>query len=189
MRATTVAITCLLAAGLTADCSSGHKEEPAAAHASETESASPAKSFTPSPSPDRFELGDTADLAADGLKWTAAALTFKDSGISSSPGLLTNGQKWARVEVKVCNVAGRAAFSASPFTWTLAYADGSRVEATLVSSGVTPGPLYPQDTKLKGGDCVWGKVTFAVPLKGRATRVLYSPTDIDEPMEWTVPNA
>ncbi|MFF3420299.1 DUF4352 domain-containing protein [Streptomyces sp. NPDC002698] len=186
MRTTAVVVACLLAAGLTTGCSSGNQEEPATARASDTESASPTKSFTPSPSPDRFKLGDTANRAADGLKWTAAALSFKDSGISSSPGLLDDGQKWAMVEIKVCNTGGPA-LSTSPFTWTLAYADGSRVEATHVSGGVTPGPLYPQDTKLKGGDCVRGKVTFQVPLKGRAARVMYSPSDLDEPMEWAVP--
>lgn len=187
MRITAVAFACLLAAGLTAGCSSGNDREPAAAQASDTKSASPTKSFTPSPSPDRFRLGATADLAAAGRKWTAAALSFKDSGISGSPELLDDGQKWAMAEVKVCNAAGGEAFSAGPFTWTLAYADGSRMEATHVSSGVAPGPLYPLETKLKGGDCVRGNITFQVPLKGRAERVMYSPPDLAEPMEWTVP--
>ncbi|MGW1721130.1 DUF4352 domain-containing protein [Streptomyces sp. NPDC002156] len=183
-RNTTIA-TCLLLAAVTTSCSSGSKEEPTVAKASKAESASPTPSPTPSPSQETFEFGNTADIGADGRKWSATVLAFKDQGITGDPGLGSDGQKWALAEVKVCN-RGTDAFPVTPFTWSLAYADGVRVEPTHVSSGL-PEPLYPMETKVKGGDCVRGNITFEVPLEGRAERVVYSPSDLDEPVDWTVP--
>ncbi|MEG3629731.1 DUF4352 domain-containing protein [Streptomyces poriticola] len=139
-------------------------------------------------SPERYQLGDTVDISAGGNDFSAAALAFEDKGITGGPGLLSEGQKWAVVEVKVCN-KGDEAIQVGPFVWTLAYADGARMEPTHTSGGALPQPLYPLEAKVRGGDCVRGKVTFQVPEQGRAERVLYSPTDLDEPVEWAVPKA
>lgn len=186
-RNTTIA-TCLLLAAVTTGCSSSSKEEPTVGKVSKVDSASPTPSpTTPSPSQETFEFGNTADSAAGGRKWSATVLAFKDQGITGDPGLGSDGQKWALAEVKVCN-RGTGAFPVTPFTWSLAYADGVRVEPTHVSSGL-PEPLYPMETKVKGGDCARGDITFEVPLEGRAERVVYSPSDLDEPVDWTVPKA
>ena len=72
----------------------------------------------------------------------------------------------------------------TPFVWQLAYADGARFEATSMSGGDFPQPLYPVDAKVRGGDCVRGHVLFEVPKAGEAERVLYSPDALDEPVEW-----
>jgi hypothetical protein len=187
MRRTTTTLTAaLLLAGLATGCSSDGEGKPAVAKATNTPSASSTPSPSPSPSRETFGLGDTADIDAGGRKWSTTVLAFKDKGITGTPGLGSDGRKWALAEVKVCN-RGAEAFPVSPFTWSLAYADGARVEPTHVSSGL-PEPLYPMDAKVRGGDCVRGNVTFEVPLEGRAERVLYSPSDLDEPVEWLVPN-
>nr|WP_143136455.1 hypothetical protein [Streptomyces sp. ok210] len=47
---------------------------------------SPTKSFTLSPTPDRFRIGETAKLAADGRRWSAAALSFAVSATASPAG-------------------------------------------------------------------------------------------------------
>lgn len=159
---------------------------PTVVKAASTPSASSTKtSLSPSPSQETFKFGDTADIGVGDRKFSAVVLAFKDSGIAGIPELLPEDQEWATAEVKVCN-KGTAAFPVSPFTWSLAYEDGARVEATHMSGGEFPQPLYPMDTKVKGGDCVRGHVLFEVPKGGRAERVVYSPADLDEPVEWQV---
>ncbi|MEU0428507.1 DUF4352 domain-containing protein [Streptomyces canus] len=185
-RTTTLAI-CLLLAGASVGCSGDSEPKQAVAKATTTKTASPAPSPSPSPSQETFKLGDTADITLGGRKLTATVAAFRDRGISAGPGLDTEGRKWALAEVKVCN-RGAEAFPVTPFAWTLAYADGVRVEPTHVSDGL-PEPLYPLETQLKGGDCVRGNITYEVSLKGRAERVVYSPQDLDEPVEWAVPKA
>ncbi|MFE6157746.1 DUF4352 domain-containing protein [Streptomyces sp. NPDC056486] len=184
MRRTATALlaTCLLT-GLTTGCSS-ESAKPAVAKATGKPSASRTPSSTPSPRQETFRFGDTADISVGGRDFSATALVFKDQGITGDPGLQSDGQKWALAEVKVCN-QGTKAFPVSPFAWTLAYPDGTRMEATHVSAGL-PEPLYPADAKVKGGDCVRGNVTFEVPLSGRAERLVYSPEDLDEPVEWRI---
>lgn len=145
--------------------------------------ASPSPS--PSPSEDTFKVGDTADIEADGFKFSAAVLDYTDKGVTGVPELLSEGQKWAVAMVKVCN-AGDEAFGVTPFPWSLAYADGVRVEAAGMNAGDLPQPLYPMDARVKGGDCVKGNIVFTVPKAGRAERVLYSPGDLAEPVEWQV---
>lgn len=146
---------------------------------------------TPSPSPSKqeleFKLGDTANIDDEDGKFSAAALSFRDSGIRSSiPGLIKDGHKWALVEAKVCNQSGDV-MTVSPFPWTLAYPDGGRYEATHMSGADLPPPLYPMDAKVKAGDCVRGNITFEVPKDaGRADRILYSPDRLDEPVEWQI---
>jgi hypothetical protein len=183
---TTMLAAALLLAGLTAGCS-GDSKESTVAKASDTPSASssPSPSPTPSETEETFHFGDTVDISADSLTFSASVLAYKDTGISAAQEVLQPGQKWAAAEVKVCNT-GDEPFAVSPFVWSLAYEDGARVEATHMSGGEFPRPLYPLDARVKGGDCVRGNILFEVPEEGRAERVLYSPEGLDESVEWFV---
>jgi hypothetical protein len=183
MRYTTV-ITAALLCALTACGSSSDDGKPTVTKASDTPSPTP----TPSPSEEQleFKLGDTANITTAEGAFTAAALSYRDTGIHSSvPDLLESGQKWAIVEAKYCN-KGKETVTVSPFPWSLAYEDGARVEATHLSGADLPPPLYPMDAKVKAGDCVRGNITFQVPTDGRPDRVFYSPEVLDEPVEWQV---
>ena len=112
-------------------------------------------------------------------------LAYRDKGIAGVPELLSDGQKWAALEVKVCNT-GTKGFDVTPMVWSLAYKDGARIEAAGMNAGELPQPLYPMDAKVKTGDCVRGNIAFQVPEQGRPERVLYSPDMLDEPAEWKV---
>jgi hypothetical protein len=188
MRHTTTATlaACLLLAG-TVGCSSGDDSKPAVSKASESGSASPTPSPTPTPSQETYRLGDTVDIDAGGKEFSAAALTYKDTNVPTPEGILNEGQKFAAVEVKVCN-KGTDPLEVGPFAWSLAYPDGARVEPIHVSGGGLPQPVYPLEAKVRGGDCVRGHILYEVPEKSdRAERVLYSPADLDEPVEWQIP--
>ncbi|MBX9363940.1 hypothetical protein [Streptomyces sp. WAC04114] len=147
-------------------------------------SATPAPNLSTPPNKTRPELklGDTADIDAEG-KLRAAALTYKEHGIPDLVNLLNADQKWAALEVKVCN-EGPDSVTMTPFVWSLAYPDGARVEATHMTGNELPQPLYPVEAKVKVGDCVRGHVLFQAPKEGRPERVLYSPDSLDEPVEW-----
>jgi hypothetical protein len=181
MRHAATITAALLLAGLTAGCSS-NSDEPSVAKATETPSASSSPSPSPSPTQETYKLGDTVDIDAD-TKFTTSVLSLKDSGIAGVPGVLKSGQKWTAAEVKVCNTDSDP-ITVTPFVWQLAYADGARFEATFMSGGDFPTPLYPDGAKVRGGDCVRGHVLFEVPKEGKAERVLYSPDALDEPVEW-----
>lgn len=184
-RTTTLLTTALFLAGLTAGCSSNSDDKATVTKESSSASASRTASASTSPTPKALEIGDTAQVKSSDGDFSAAVLSFKDEGIRSDPGLLTNGGKWAVVEAKVCNKNAEG-FVVSPFTWTLAYEDGARLEPTHVSGGGLPQPLYPMDAKVRTGDCVRGNITFEVPDEGRPERVLYSPDVVDEPVEWQI---
>lgn len=184
LRHRTTITACLLLAGLATGCSSGSDDKPSVAKATDTP---PAASLTPSPTPspsqETLKLGDTADIDTADSKFTAATLAYKDSGIPDVAQLLNADQKWAALEVKVCN-KGPETIGVSPFPWSLAYKDGARVEATHMTGNELPQPLYPLEAKVKNGDCVRGYVLFQAPKKGTPERVLYSPEMLDEPAEW-----
>jgi hypothetical protein len=185
MRHTAVLAAALLLTGAVTGCSSDDQKKPAVQKATDTPSASNSPSPSPSPSQEKYKLGDTVDISAI-HELSAAALAYKDKGIASPPGLVREGNKLAVVEVKVCN-KGTKTFSVGPFAWSLAYKDGARVEPFHVSGGELPQPVYPADAKVRNGDCVRGNVLFEVPDGfGPAERVLYSPDDLDEPVEWQV---
>jgi hypothetical protein len=185
MRYTTTALACLLLAATATACSSGDDSQaPAVAKASATESASPTPSPTPSPTREALRLGDTATISAD-TDFTAAALAYDGEGVTGVPELLEAGQKWAVLMVKVCNRDAEP-IETSPLVWSLAYADGVRVESAGMNAGGLPKPLYPMDAKVSSGDCVRGNIAFQVPKDGTPERVLYSPDALDEPVEWQV---
>ena len=160
-------------------------QEPAVTKASDPKPASTTPTPSPSPSQETLRLGDTAKIRNTEADFTAAVLAYKDTGITGLPDMLSSGQKWAALEVKVCNT-GTEGFGVSPLVWSLAYADGARIEAAGMNAGELPQPLYPMDAKVKSGDCVRGNIAFQVPKEGRPERVLYSPDVLDEPAEWLV---
>lgn len=183
MRHTTAITAALLLAGLTA-CS-GDSDKPTVTKATDNPSASNSPSPSPTPSAETLKVGDTVNISTRN-EFSATVLAYKDRGITGPPGLLQAGNKLAAVEVKICN-KGDQPFPVSPFTWSLAYEDGARVEPFHVSGSELPQPVYPMDAKVKGGDCVRGNVTFEVPESwARPERVLYSPADLDEPVEWQI---
>ncbi|MEU0189443.1 DUF4352 domain-containing protein [Streptomyces afghaniensis] len=187
MRYTTTALAaCLLLAGTVSCSSDGDDSKATVSKASETQSVSPAPSPTPSPTQETYKLGDTVDVSTADGKFTAAALAYKAGGIPDVAGLLKADQKWAVLEVKVCN-KGPESIEVSPFVWSLAYTDGARVEPMHMTGGELPQPLYPLEAKVKTDDCVRGNVLFQVPKQGAPERALYSPDALDEPVEWTVP--
>ncbi|MCX4906860.1 DUF4352 domain-containing protein [Streptomyces sp. NBC_00878] len=185
MRRTTVLLAACLLATLTA-CGGSDDDKPTVSKATDTPSATTKPTPSPSPSKEALRLGDTANVNTGGFSFSAAALAYKDKGVSSPPGMLQDGMKLALVEVKVCNKNDEP-IEVSPFVWSLAYEDGVRVEPFHMSGSGLPQPVYPMDAKVRGGDCVRGNVFFEVPEEsGRAERVLYSPQDLDEPVEWPV---
>lgn len=183
MRRTAVLLACLLLATATACSSSGGERKTTVAKASTPPGSTP-PSASPTPTRETLHVGDTVDIG-EPLVISAAVLAYDDEGIAGVPELLGAGQKWAVAEVKVCNT-GDEVMSVSPGPWSLAYAGGVRVESAGMNAGDLPQPLYPMDAKVKGGDCVRGNIAFQVPEAGRAERVLYSPSDLDEPVEWLV---
>lgn len=185
MRRTAIFCTTLLLAGVTACSSSDDAKEPTVAKASTSAPAAETPSPSPTPSQETLKIGDTAEVSAEEGKFTAAVLAYRDKGIAGVPELLSDGQKWAALEVKVCNT-GTKGFDVTPMVWSLAYKDGARIEAAGMNAGELPQPLYPMDAKVKTGDCVRGNIAFQVPEQGRPERVLYSPDMLDEPAEWKV---
>lgn len=183
MRHTTILLTAALLLGAATACSSPDDEKPAVSKATGTPAAAPSPS--PSPSQETLKVGDTASISTSDAKFTATALKYQDDGIKGVPEMLSSGQKWAALEVKVCNT-GTDGFGISPLVWSLAYSDGVRIEAAGTNAGELPQPLYPMDAKVKVGDCVRGNIAFQVPESGRPERVLYSPDSLDEPAEWLV---
>jgi hypothetical protein len=160
----------------------GSDDKPAVVKAPAAQAATTSPSPSPSEAQETLKLGDTAEINADG-KLTAATFTYKDRGIPDVVQLLNADQKWAALEVKVCNKDPES-ITVTPFVWSLAYPDGARVEATHMTGNELPQPLYPVEAKVKSGDCVRGNVLFQVPKEGRPDRVLYAPDALDEPAEW-----
>lgn len=182
---TTAAAAGLLAALLTTGCGSSD-DEPSVTKASPPPATSTTPDAKPSPSEKPLTIGDTADIKDTEVDISAAALAYTDHGITGIPEMLSAGQKWAVLEVKLCN-KGEEAIGVSPMPWSLAYADGARVESAGLNAGELPQPLYPMDAKIKADDCVRGNIPFTVPEEGRPERVLYTIEDLDEPVEWAVP--
>ncbi|MFJ6066562.1 DUF4352 domain-containing protein [Streptomyces tendae] len=161
-------------------------DKPTVAKAPDTSPpASPSSTPESTPQQPDLKVGDTADISGE-ADVTAAALTYTDTGVKGIPEMLSSGQKWAVLDVKVCNT-GKSSIVATPMPWSLAFAGGVRVESAGTNAGDLPQPLYPMDAMVAAGDCVRGNIAFQVPKEGRPERVLYSPEVVDEPVEWQVP--
>lgn len=137
-----------------------------------------------------MKIGDAHrwEIAIDGLQangsTTVLACEQPAKGTSSpGEGLGLADPEWATVEVKVCN-NGPDMISASQTPWTLAFADGTRVETTGLNGGDLPRPEFPTlDTPVKTGDCLRGKIPFAVERGERPERIVYTPSE-SAPVEW-----
>lgn len=169
-----------------ADSDDSSGDNPTVAKAANTSPPASASS-TPSVTPEQPELkiGDTADISGE-ADVTAAVLGYKDTGVKGVPEMLSSGQKWAVLDVKVCNT-GSEPVQTSTFPWSLAYEGGVRIDSAGMNAGELPQPLYPMDAKVATGDCVRGNIAFQVPKEGRPERVLYSPGMVEVPVEWQVP--
>ncbi|MFD6994111.1 DUF4352 domain-containing protein [Streptomyces sp. NPDC059943] len=150
-------------------------------------------SSEPDPAPAAKKIGDTHrwEAAVDGLTATGSTtvLSYEQPAKSvSSPGegLGLTDPQWAVVEVKVCNT-GPDNISASQSPWTLVFPDDTRAQTTGLNGGDLPKPEFPTlDTLVKAGDCLRGKIPFAVERDVRPDRIVYTASE-SEPVEWTVP--
>ncbi|MGW4974694.1 DUF4352 domain-containing protein [Streptomyces mirabilis] len=97
------------------------------------------------------------------------------------------GDIWATINVRVCNTQG-ADISVSQTPWSLAYKDGTSIEATGSTGGDMPKPEFPMDKTVQSGRCAAGLIAFPVPSEKRPERLVYEPEG-GAPTEWAVPKA
>lgn len=190
MRTTTAVLGAITLIVLTS-CSNGDDGDAPAPAAAAPADAS--ESPVPDPAPAPMKIGDTHrwETAVEGF--TAAGsttvLSYEQPAKNvSSPGdgLGLTDPQWAVVEVKVCNT-GPDNISASQTPWTLTFPDDTRTETTGLNGGDLPKPEFPTlDTLVKGGDCLRGKIPFAVERDVPPDRIVYTAGE-SEPVEWAVP--
>jgi hypothetical protein len=181
-------------AALTAACTSSDDNKAAPAD-TPTPKASASAQAKPTPSPSKaMTIGDAFDYEReqDGLiyKSTSTVLAYEHdakTSIAADEENGTDGYVWSALEIKVC--AKSDGISVSRFPWILAYADGARVEPSGTTYGDFPKPEYPIEADVKNGDCVRGKITYAVPGNQRPAKVIYAPDALPEPVEWTMPKS
>ncbi|MEV6409388.1 DUF4352 domain-containing protein [Streptomyces bobili] len=177
-----------LATACSSDDAADSTPKPSASAAAAASSASP-----PSPIPSKARtIGDMYSSTREdqGLTFqtTSTVLGYEhDFKAQASAAEETGaaGYVWSALEIKVC--AQSDGISVSRFPWVLAYADGARVEASGTTYGDFPKPEYPIEAKVKNGDCVRGKIAYAVPGNQRPVKVIYAPDGLPEPVEWTMP--
>ncbi|MFJ8192796.1 hypothetical protein ACIQ8D_23995 [Streptomyces sp. NPDC096094] len=190
-RTRTITTAAVLLLALTA-CSSDSDDKPSSQKTTR-DKAAPSSATTPSPTPEQprqfgqvLNFSDPVDhgeldVTVLGYEQGVKAQTTADQEFG------TTGYVWAALEIKACVKKGTAGITRYP--WTLAYADGARVEPSSVTYGDFPKPEYPYEATVKTGDCVRGKTVFPVPGDQRPERVLYTPEALPEPAEWAVPAA
>lgn len=184
-RSTAVlAVTLLVLTGCTT--SSGDKAK---------EPASSTPTVAPKPSPSApMTLGDTfsSTREVDGVTYesTSTVVAYEHdvkTSVSAEDETGASGYVWSALEIKVCMKSD--GMGVSRFPWILAFADGARVEPSGTTYGDFPKPEYPIEADVKNGDCVRGKITYAVPGDQRPTKVIYAPDSLPEPVEWTMPKS
>lgn len=191
-RAATAVLLTIAAA--TAGCSadSGDDTKPAAdASTQAVTSTAPTPSATPS---GPMVIGDTYSSTREDqgvtYKTTSTVLAYEHDvkvSIAADEENGTDGYVWSALEIKVCALSD--GIGVSRFPWILAYADGSRVEPSGTTYGDFPKPEYPIEADVKNGDCVRGKITYAVPGDQHPVKVIYAPEGLPEPVEWTMPKS
>jgi hypothetical protein len=97
------------------------------------------------------------------------------------------GYVWAYAELKLCGTKG--SYTDTTISWTLYYSDGSRINPSGTTYDDFPKPEFPFQVTVTAGKCARGKLVFPVPGDKRPESVLYQPEGLDEPREWTVPQA
>jgi hypothetical protein len=187
MRTRTTTATLLLAAALLlTGCSSDN--EPDAKPDTKTSTTEPAD--TPEPA-EPLTLGKTWEWESEDengpLTGSTTALAYRQpiTGITPPDVDGKTGEVWGQVEAKLCVDTGQV--MVSQFPWSIAFADGARVEVTGSTGGDLPRPEYPMDVTVKAGDCVRGLIMFPVPEGQRPERIIYAPDSENGPAEWAVP--
>jgi hypothetical protein len=182
-RHTHAAIAAALLLALTA-CGNGGTPEPTVT-VTVTETPGQA-SKTPAAGPKNrlaFGTGFTWSNDVEGKPTTATitALSYEQP-VSG----LTNPE-WAVIEVKYCTTSGATA-TVSQAPWSLGFADGTRITPEIFGGPGLPRPQYPTEgAKVKAGDCLRGKIPVVLEKGQRPDRIIYEPTGLDDPVEWTVP--
>ncbi|MHC5903555.1 hypothetical protein ACVNF4_06520 [Streptomyces sp. S6] len=193
---TTLTATALAAAALLLTaCQNGAPSSGSKPSASSTSSpASTTPSSAPSGDQTTRTIGDTFSNSsdADGMHAeTSVTVIGYEHGFNAQASAATEtgerGYVWSALHIKLCALSGSDTVVVSRTPWVLAYSDGARIEASGTTYGDFPKPEYPIEGKVKGGDCVRGKIAYAVPGKERPTKVIYAPGSLDEPVEWTFP--
>ncbi len=192
MRIRTTAVGVCLIIGLTA-CSEPADSAGGASRTTPTpkvETPAPAERTPASP----LQIGEEATWGggAQGSVGTTVALAYEQPVKGVTPpgdGLGVDDGVWAAVEVKVCNKQGPD-ISSDQQPWSLAFADGTRMQTTGLNGGDLPKPEYPTlPTVVKAGDCLRGRIPFPVPKNQRPTKIIYRPASVPTSTEWTVPAA
>jgi hypothetical protein len=192
MKHTIVAMALVLtvgAVGCSDDSRSGTATKPPQPTVSGPSSPSP--SPTPPPSPLALSVGQettfsdtevTMRVAALGLQIPAAVEDTRQPEDAGAP----VGYVWAALDVRLCVDATSTDVdvSVSDQPWSLAYADGSRIQADAGYHGLVR-PAFPlADTVVPVGDCLRGNILFEVPPSPRPARVVYAGTT--PPIDWAV---
>ncbi|GAB2833442.1 hypothetical protein [Streptomyces daliensis] len=146
----------------------------------------PASPSSPLALGDAWTWRDT-ELPATG---TAIALGYEQpvkAGTSAEEATGEDGYVWAALEVKVCLKKGKT-IHVSNMPWALGFADGAREDPSGKTYGDFPKPEFPvSDAPVKQGDCVRGKIVYALPEDQRPERAMYAAGADEGPGEWTIP--
>ena len=186
---TTVAV--LLLAAMTGCTSSNPKPAPTVTVT--TTPTTPAAD--PSPSPVTHALGDTweftnAESTDEALTGSVTVLGYKQgvtSVGSASEEAGESGYVWAYADLKLCVTAG--SYTDDTTSWTLYYGDGSRIDPSSSTYDDFPKPEFPTSVTVTAGKCARGKLVFPVPGGKRPESVLYAPSGVSTPEEWSLPKA
>lgn len=122
------------------------------------------------------KFNDPATAEYDATAGSVAVLAYEQPVKSVGSAAEESGAKgyvWAALEVKVCSTLGEFTTSSQP--WTLAYADGARIEPSSTTYDDFPKPEYVDDAALAPGDCSRGKIVFPVPGNQRPAKAIYAP--------------
>ncbi|MFK0159491.1 DUF4352 domain-containing protein [Streptomyces sp. NPDC090499] len=193
---TTMAVALLLGAAATA-CSSGGEPKTIRVTVTQTVTATPdggSASADTSSSSETYAFGDPWEFessdTADPFEGSVAVLGYKQgvtSVGSASEEAGESGYVWAYADLKVCSTKG--SYTDDNSSWTLYYSDGSRVDPSSSTYDDFPKPEFPVQVTITAGKCARGKLVFPVPGGKRPAAVLYAPSGLQEPKEWTVPKA
>jgi hypothetical protein len=119
---------------------------------------------------------------AEGPNGTSVAHAYKQPVATKAPKPEQEGFEWGAADVEVCSkIAGYL----NNLSWTLVYADHTRIEASSVGYQQFPLPEYPTgDTDITAGQCIRGWITYPVPAGKRPVSVHYQPQSFQA--DWQV---
>lgn len=201
MRASTAAVTAVLAITLVG-CGSG--SEPEKTRAAVSEAAQP--DGTPTEQQTAEGAAAQADAKTPEIVATGAVQKFSFAGdeeydpnagtvtvlsyqqpvtasVTASEEVSAKGYVWAALEVKVCATKGE--FTTSSLPWTLAYEDGARIEPSSTTYEDFPKPHYVENAAVSAGDCSRGKIVFPVPGNDRPSKAIYA-TESYPTLRWSL---